>query len=155
MDGATAASGGPATLQPNGVVTSKRGGASMACRPATKQKSSKNLQPAAQLPGRKPPAGLPSRPPTVPSGAPKTLNNGTARKTSALQPKQAMPKPSAAASSTASTNSSASRTTVKRGVGDKPGGPKASEKPGQESDVQQRTTKGTTQSTASGIPCWV
>ncbi|XP_072846421.2 proline-rich protein 36 isoform X1 [Pogona vitticeps] len=149
MDGTIAASGGPAALQSNGMVTSKRGGTPIACPPAAKQKSSKNPQLTAQPPGRKQPTGLASRPPTVPTGAARVLNNGTARKANVLQPKQPVPKPSAAATA-ATSNSSASRMTVKKGVGDRPSGLKTSEKLSQETEVQQKTTKGTTQSTASG-----
>ncbi|XP_008102824.1 proline-rich protein 36 isoform X2 [Anolis carolinensis] len=131
MDDQSAVSGDPSP-QVNGVATAKEG-APVACPPAMKQKSSKNPHPVVRLPGRKQPIPPSSRPPTVPSGASKTLNNGTTRKAGVLHPKQPVLKNNTAANSS-------TRITAKKVTGDKPGGVKPLEKMDPD-EVQQKATK--------------
>nr|XP_060620878.1 proline-rich protein 36 [Anolis sagrei ordinatus] len=131
MDDQSAAGGDPAP-QVNGVATTKEG-AVVPCPPAMKQKSSKNPHPAIQFPGRKQPIPPASRPPTVPSGASKTLNNGTARKAGVLHPKQPALKNNTA-------SNSSTRITAKKVTGDKPSGAKPLEKIGPD-EVQQKAAK--------------
>ncbi|XP_042304981.1 proline-rich protein 36 [Sceloporus undulatus] len=140
MDDRSAA-GGDSAPQSNGITTTKEG-APVARPPAAKQKLSKNSHQAAQLPSRKQPVPPASRSPTVPSGAPKTLNNGTVKKAGVLHAKQPLLKNNAA------TNSS-TRTTAKKMAGDKPGGVKPLEKMGPDKEAQQKPTKAATVAAAS------
>ncbi|XP_053232322.1 proline-rich protein 36 isoform X2 [Podarcis raffonei] len=140
MDDNGAAGGDPAPRL-NGVATASKG-ARAACPPAAKQTPSRSPRAPVQAPGRKQPGATTSRPPTVPCGAPRMLSNGAARKPPVLQTKQPVAKASTA------TNLSA-KGAVKKVMGDKPSGPKTSERIGQEKEVQQKPTKVETQVTAS------
>ncbi|XP_028573146.2 uncharacterized protein LOC114590805 isoform X2 [Podarcis muralis] len=140
MDDNGAAGGDPAPRL-NGVATASKG-ARAACPPAAKQTPSRSPRAPGQVSGRKQPGAPTSRPPTVPCGAPRMLSNGAARKPPVLQTKQPVAKASAA------TNLSA-KGAVKKVMGDRPSGPKTSERIGQEKEVQQKPTKVETQVTAS------
>ncbi|XP_054832311.1 proline-rich protein 36 [Eublepharis macularius] len=130
MDGGAAADGDSAPRE-NGVTAT--GEAAPAARlPEAKQKSNKTTQPAA----------VASRPPTVPCGASKTLNNGPAKKPNASQAKPLVPKSSGV-------SNTSGRMVVKKPVGEKPSGVKASEKLGQNKEVQQKTAKGSSQPAVS------
>ncbi|KAH0629631.1 hypothetical protein JD844_011851 [Phrynosoma platyrhinos] len=140
MDDRSAAGGDPAP-QSNGVATTKEG-APVTRPPTTKQKLIKNSHQAAQLPGRKQPVPPASRPPTVPSGAPKMLNNGTAKKVGVLHAKEPLLKNNVA------TNSS-TRTTAKKVARDKPGGVKPLEKMDPDKEAQPKATKAAAAAAAS------
>ncbi|XP_077183456.1 proline-rich protein 36 isoform X2 [Paroedura picta] len=126
-----ASGGGDSTPRENGVTATSE--VTPAARlPAGKQKSSKPTQPAA----------VASRPPTVPCGASKTLNHGPAKKPNVSQAKPLMPKNSGV-------SNTSGRVAVKKALGEKPSGVKASEKLAQSKEPQQRTAKWTSQPAVS------
>ncbi|XP_039202467.1 uro-adherence factor A-like isoform X1 [Crotalus tigris] len=144
MDDNGRAASGTSVLQTSGVATARKR-VPTACPSAAKQKASKPPQPANKLPNKKQPAALAAGSPSVPSGASKTLGDGSARKANVQQPKQP-------ASKSSSVDNLSARATVKKATGDRASGLKTSGKTATEKEAQQKPPKVTTQPIASKAP---
>lgn len=144
MDDNGRAASGTSVSQTSGVATARKR-VPTACPPAAKQKASKPPQPANKLPNKKQPAAPAAGFPSAPSGASKTLGDGSARKANVQQPKQP-------ASKTSSVDNLSARATVKKAPGERASGPKTSGKTATEKEVQQKPPKVTTQPTGMLLP---
>ncbi|XP_026552054.1 titin-like [Pseudonaja textilis] len=143
MDDGGRAASGTSVPQTSGGATARKS-VPTACPPAAKQKASKPPQPANKVPNKKQPAASAAAS-SVPSGASRTLGNGTAWKANMPQPKQP-------ASKTSNVDNLSARATMKKATGVKTSGLKTSEKRATEKEVQQKPPKVTTPPIASKAP---